>query len=293
MIYTIESPSLKVSVKQTGAELCSITSKKTGKEYIWQGNPNIWDNHAPVLFPIVGTLKEDKYFHQANWHEMPRHGIIRKNKSIEVEDQTESSITLVLNSDVDSKKSYPFDFKFRITFSLLKNILTVSHQVINTGNQNLLFSLGAHPAFNCPIHEESSYEDYYLEFEQQEHAVTHLLNMEKGLINNETEIVLNNTNRIPLHNHLFDRDALIFKNLKSNSLSLVHKENGDVLTMNFPDFPYLGIWAKPAADFVCIEPWLGIADNIDHNQKLEDKEGIISLAPDLDFEASYSIQIYD
>lgn len=291
MIFTIESPSLKVSLKQTGAELCSIISKKMGKEYLWQANPKIWNNHAPVLFPIIGSLKEGKYLYQDRWYEMPKHGIIRKNENMDVEELSNNSVTFVLFSDETTKERYPFDFQFRISFTLLENTLTVSHQIINIGNEDLLFSLGGHPAFNCPIHDGSNYEDYYLEFEQAEHAVTHLLNMEKGLISNETELVLNNTNRLPLHSHLFDRDALIFKNLKSNSVSLVHKENGNVLTMEFKDFPYLGIWAKPDADFVCIEPWLGIADGVDHNQKIEEKEGIITLKTGKIFSAAYTIEI--
>jgi len=223
---------------------------------------------------------------------MPKHGIIRGNEKMFVEEQFNDSITFVLYSDESTKKLYPFDFQFRIRFTLIENTLTVSHQVINTGKKELFFSLGGHPAFRCPIHEGAYYDDYHLEFEKIENAETHLLDMEKGLVSDETEQVINNTNRLPLHKHLFDRDALIFKNLKSDSVSLVHNKMGKVLSMEFSDFPYLGIWAKPGADFVCIEPWLGIADSIDHNQKLEDKEGILALEGGRNFSARYVISIH-
>ncbi len=292
MPYIIESSSLKVSIQNKGAELCSVVSKKTGQEYIWQADPEVWGSHAPVLFPIIGGLKDGFYTFEGKAYEIPKHGIVRGNSDMFVEEQFNDSITFVLYSDEITKKIYPFDFQFRISFSINEDRLKVSHQVINIGDKELLFSFGGHPAFRCPILEGEHYDDYHLEFEQSEYAETHLLNMEKGLVSNETELVLNNTNLLPLHKNLFDRDALIFKNLKSNSVSLAHREKGKVLTLEFADFPYLGIWAKPGADFVCIEPWLGIADNIDHNQKLEDKEGIIPLKTNRIHTAEYAVTFY-
>jgi galactose mutarotase-like enzyme len=293
MNYTIESNDLKVIIQNEGAELCSVISKKSGKEYIWQANPDVWGSHAPNLFPIIGGLKDGKYRYKDNWYEMPKHGFIRRNENLTVEEISTNSVQFVLNSDEPTKKMYPFDFQFKIQFSVTDTTLTVSHQVINTGQEDLLFSLGGHPAFNCPIHTNADYEDYHLEFDQDEYAETHLLDIEKGLVNNKTELILNNSTKLPLHKHLFDRDALIFKNLKSNSVSLVHKSKGKVLSMDFSDFPYLGIWAKPGANYVCIEPWLGIADSVHHNQNLEDKEGIISLPKNQTFSAKYSIEIFE
>lgn len=292
MIYSIESSSLKVSIQKTGAELCSIISKETGKEYIWQADPEVWGSHAPVLFPIIGGLKDGFYTFEGQSYKMPKHGIVRGNSKMFAEEQFNDSITFVLYSDETTKKMYPFDFQFRIRFSVSENRITVTHQVLNTGNSELLFSLGAHPAFRCPVLETEHYEDYHLQFEQTEYAETHLLDMEKGLVSDQIEFILKNTNRLPLHKHLFDRDALIFKNLKSDSVSLVHKENEKILTMDTSDFPYLGIWAKPGADFVCIEPWLGIADNVAHNQQLESKEGILALEAGRIFNAHYVITIH-
>jgi galactose mutarotase-like enzyme len=293
MIYNIESSSLKVAIQKEGAELCSVISKKSGKEYIWQANPDIWGSHAPNLFPIIGGLKEGKYRYKDNWYEMPKHGFIRRNENLASEEISTNSITFVLHSNKVTKKIYPFDFQFRIQFSVIDTTLTVSHQVINIGQEDLLFSLGGHPAFNCPIHDNANYEDYHLEFDQEEYAETHLLDLNKGLVTDETELVLDNSAKLPLHKQLFDRDALIFKNLKSNSVSLVHKNNGKILRMNFDDFSYLGIWAKPGADYICIEPWLGIADSVDHNQNLKEKKGIISLTKNQIFSAKYSIELFE
>jgi galactose mutarotase-like enzyme len=293
MKYTVESDDLKVVIQKEGAELCSVISKKSGTEYIWQADPQVWGSYAPNLFPIIGGLKEGKYRYKGSWYEMPKHGFIRRNENLIVEEISTNSVLFVLQSDEATKEIYPFDFQFRIQYSVTGNTLTVSHQVNNAGKEDLLFSLGGHPAFNCPIHSNAKYEDYHLEFEHQEHAATHLLDINKGLVSNETELVLNNSTRLPLHKNLFDRDALIFKNLKSNSVSLVHKNKGKVLSMDFSDFPYLGIWAKPNADYVCIEPWLGIADSVSHNQNLEEKEGIISLPKNQKFSAEYSIELFE
>jgi len=291
MDYTIESDDLKVIIQKEGAELCSVISKKSDIEYIWQADPDIWGSHAPNLFPVIGGLKEGKYRYNDNWYKMPKHGFVRRNENLIVEELSTNSVRFILQSNESTKEIYPFDFQFSIQFSVADNILSISHQIINTGQEDLLFSLGGHPAFNCPIHKNADYEDYYLEFEHPESAVTHLLNLDKGLVSEDTELILDNTNRLPLHKNLFDRDALIFKNLRSNSVSLVHKNEGKVLSMDFSDFPYLGIWAKPGADYVCIEPWLGIADSVTHNQNLEEKEGIVSLPAMQMFSARYSIEI--
>jgi galactose mutarotase-like enzyme len=157
--------------------------------------------------------------------------------------------------------------------------------------KTMYFYLGGHPAFNCTLYSDEKYSDYCLEFEKAENSKSYLVNMTNGLIINKTKPVFNNPNTINLREDLFDKDALIFKDLKSRKVTLKHKNKGSVLSMYFEDFSYLGIWAKPNAPYVCIEPWLGIADSETANQKIEDKEGIITLNAGLIFNASYSIEI--
>ncbi|WMI67552.1 aldose 1-epimerase family protein [Mangrovimonas sp. YM274] len=282
---------LRLSVNPTGAELSAITSVNHQTEFMWNGNPDVWNGIAPVLFPIVGGLKNNTFLHHGKTYQLPRHGFVRRNTSVEVHEITQDKLTFKLASGQELLKSYPFQFEFYTSFQLKENTIIVSHNVKNTDHQDMYFSLGAHPAFKCPVYPNETYSDYHLEFEFEEHSKTHLLDPESGLLNNQTELVLNNTSKLPLNYHLFDKDALIFKDLKSKKVTLTSKNKGPLLSVSYQDFPYLGIWAKPNADYVCIEPWLGVADNVNSNQLLKDKEAIIKLAPNKSFEAHYTITV--
>lgn len=286
----IESDLLRVAINQVGAELSQLHSKTSGKEYLWDANPAVWASHAPVLFPTIGALKNNTYFYEGKSYQLPKHGFIRNNAAVEVVGQESNSVTLRLSTSETTLAVYPFEFKFLITYSVEGNKLTVAHQVVNTGTTSLLFSLGAHPGFKCPINEGESYEDYFLEFEQKETAETWELAGD-GLVSNTTIPVLTDTKTLPLHSHIFDKDALIFKNLKSRKVTLRSKKSSQSVAVDYPDFNYLGIWAKPGASFVCIEPWLGIADSFDTNQDFASKEGILRLEAGKNFQASYSVII--
>lgn len=289
--YLIESEEFEVQITDAGAEICSFKNKKSGKEYIWQGNPEIWGSHAPVLFPIVGGLKNNTFFFDDKPYQLPRHGFVRGNKDLRVISQLTHQLVLQLKSSEKTKNIYPFDFDFQISFELLSNQLKISHQLINTGNIKMYFSLGAHPAFNCPLEEDKKYEHYHLQFEETENLNTWMLD-EKGQIKEEGETIMNRTNKLFLHSNLFDKDALIFKSLRSRQVSLCEQDH-EIIRLAFKDFNSLGLWAKPAAPFICIEPWLGYADSSNSNQQLKDKEGIIGLDPKKEFKASYSIEIFE
>jgi len=289
-MYTIKNKKFQVSVKKTGAELCSFKSLSKKIEYVWIAEPEVWSSHAPNLFPIIGCLKEDAFLYQGKEYTCPKHGFIRNNDNILLLNETENSLTFGLKYDKDTLKIYPFQYEFQIKYTLESNKLTVKHTIINHGNDVMLFSLGGHPGFNCPISDNELYTDYYLEFEKSETAPSWYV-LENGLIGKETRSVFDKPNRINLHSKIFDKDALVFKNLNSSKVTLKSKKYGKVLSVEFKDFPYLGVWAKPNANFVCIEPWLGIADSIDSNRNFEDKEGVISLGRKSNFIASYSIII--
>ncbi|WP_299110868.1 aldose 1-epimerase family protein [uncultured Winogradskyella sp.] len=288
---TIKNDFLQINIKPKGAELCNILSVKNKTEFMWQADPTIWGSHAPNLFPIIGCMKEDSYIYNNKTYNMPKHGFVRHNDNFVVKNQSDSSITLSLTSNDTLYEYYPFLFEFEITYTLSKNTLTIHHTVKNIDIKTLFFSLGGHPAFNCPLSKDEDYTDYYLEFEKDENSQTYLLNMDNGLLTNETKPVFSDGNRINLRPDLFNEDALIFKDLKSRIVSLKHKTNGKVLTLDFKDFKELGIWAKPNAPYVCIEPWLGIADNETTDQNIENKEAILSLKSGSEFNASYSIEI--
>ncbi|MEP3837598.1 MAG: aldose 1-epimerase family protein [Algibacter sp.] len=292
-MYSLENNILKIDIKKTGAELCGITGLKHNTTFMWHADPAVWGSYAPNLFPIIGALKENTYIFEGHKYELPKHGFIRHNKNITVLDQTKNSITFKLESSTDLLKIYPFKFEFLITYTLTDNTIEVKHSVKNLDDKTMYFSLGGHPAFKCPVYNNENYEDYTLEFEHPENSKTHLINMENGLITSNTEQVLFNSNNIKLNRNIFKKDALIFKDLKSKTVTLKSANHGPILTVSYHDFDYLGLWAKPSGDYVCIEPWLGIADNEDTNQKLTEKEGIISLAKNKSYQATYSIEIHN
>ncbi|KJD33099.1 aldose epimerase [Tamlana nanhaiensis] len=290
-MYTLKNDKLKIAIKKIGAELCEISSVKNNTQFMWDANPDVWGSYAPNLFPVIGALKDNSVTFEGETYNTPRHGFIRHNKDISLHSETDNSLTFKLGSNAELLKIYPFKFEFFITFTLNENMVTVSHTVKNTDTKTMYFSLGGHPAFKCPVFEDEAYDDYFLEFEHNENSKRHLIEMGSGLILNETEPVFNNTNTLPLKHELFEVDALVFKDLKSKWISLNSKNHGEILKVSYPKFNYMGIWAKPNGDYVCIEPWLGIADSVDTNGNLKDKEGILSLEVGGEFEASYSIAI--
>lgn len=288
--YSIENKFLKITVKETGAELCSILNKENDKEYIWQANPNIWESHAPNLFPVIGVLKKGKYYFEDKEYEMPKHGFIRHNENIRLKERSENQLVFELLYSDETLKIYPFKFDFRIAFTLNKKSVEVNHHIINLDAKPIYFSLGGHPAFNIQYFENEKIEDYSLEFDQKMDLETFILN-KNGLVSSETKNVLHNENKIRLTEHIFDKDALIFKNIKSKKVDLVSEKKGKILSVAYNDFENLGIWAKPDAPYVCIEPWLGIADIEGTDQDLKNKEGIIQLVTADEFNAGYTINI--
>lgn len=283
---------LKIAVKDIGAELCKITSVKNDTDFMWSGDPDVWSGIAPNLFPIIGCMKDDSYIYEGKTYHMPKHGFLRRSDAIVLVGKTENSLTYRLTSSPGLLKLFPFEFEFYMTYTLNENTLSVDHIIKNVGSKKMYFSLGGHPAFRCVLYDDESYDDYSLVFEHNETAETYLLNSQNFLQTSKTEKVFDeNSNIIKLRYDLFDKDALIFKDLKSRAVTLHSKTKGDILTMRFKDFPYLGIWAKPNADYVCIEPWIGIADHEDTDRQLKTKEGIMALEARTQFRATYSIQV--
>ena len=288
---TIQNDLLSIDIKTVGAELSKISAVKNNNQFLWHADPKVWGSHAPNLFPIIGSMKDDSYTYNDKLYNMIKHGFVRHNDKMIVKQQSETSITFFLNSNEDLYEMFPFLFEFEINYELKDNTIIVHHTIRNIDEKTMYFSLGGHPAFTCPLYDDEAYSDYILEFEKEETSKSNLLNMETGLVTNKTKPAFDSPNTINLRGDLFNEDALIFKDLKSKKVALKHKTKGEVLSVAFEDFPYLGIWAKPNAPYVCIEPWLGVADAEDTNQKIEEKEGILSLPKNDTFKASYSIII--
>ncbi|WP_397362585.1 aldose 1-epimerase family protein [Olleya sp. R77988] len=292
-MYKLSNSLLNIAVKPKGAELCQINAVKNKNQFMWHADPKVWASYAPNLFPIIGCLKDDKYLFEGKTYHIPKHGFVRHSEEIKLISQTENSLTFSLKFNDALLKIFPFKFEFILTYTLIGNTLEVNHTVKNLDNQSIYFSVGGHPAFKCPLHKNEKYTDYNLVFETEESAQTYLLNTDNGLVTGTTKPAFNTKNSINLKPNLFNDDALIFKDLKSRKVALVSKTKGEILNVSFKDFNYLGIWAKPNAPYVCLEPWLGIADHENTTQDLKKKEGIINLPENQTFTASYYIQIHE
>lgn len=287
--YIIQNDHLSIAVQAKGAELVSLYHKKHTIEYMWNGDPAFWGKHSPVLFPIVGTLKNDTYYYNNSAYHLSRHGFAR-DRPFTLSASAASELCFTLESDAGTLQQFPFEFKFDIIYRLQQSRLTVTYRVQNTGNGDMYFSVGGHPAFKVPVVKGTDYNDYYLEFNEPEIASRWPISAE-GLITTDAEPFLLHTNKLPLRKELFYRDALVFKNLRSDTVRLRSSKHDEGIEFNFSGFPYLGIWAAKDANFVCIEPWCGIADSVNSNQQLTDKEGINRLGPGLVFERSWGVGI--
>lgn len=286
----IQNEHLSVTINHKGAELQGLYNKNAGLEYMWGGDPAYWAKTSPVLFPIIGSLKEDTCYVDGKAYHMGRHGFAREMDFMVI-DQTTTSATFRVVSNDETLKKYPFYFRFDIVYSITNDELIVTYKVSNTGSMVMYFSVGGHPAFKVPLIPGSDYNDYCLEFSQLEKAGRWPITKE-GLIKTEPVSFLNDVGQMSLSKELFYDDAVIFKTLQSKSVKLISSRSPHGLQFDYTGFPYLGIWAAKNADFVCIEPWCGIADSVDSNQQLKDKEGINTLAAGDRFERSWKVKVF-
>ena len=288
-MISLENESITVTFVAKGAELQSITNKTSDLSYLWKGDPDFWGKFSPVLFPIVGGLKDDTYIFDNKDYHLPRHGFARDHE-FEFQQISDREVLFTLSSNAETLKVYPFVFTLGLRYQISGNSLSCSYEVSNSGKQDMLFSVGGHPAFAAPLTEDTNYEDYYIEFDSDEAITYHKI--ADNLISDETETIRLDEGKLHLKHELFYNDALVFKSLKSNSLHLRNTKNKHGLDFYFPDFPYFGIWAAKDADFVCLEPWCGIADGVNHNQQLSDKEGVTSLSPGGNWKRTWEVAVF-
>jgi galactose mutarotase-like enzyme len=289
MNYEIQNSFIKVKINSFGAQLNSLQKVDENLEYIWQANPKYWNRHSPILFPIVGRLKDDSYIYQNQKYNMTQHGFAR-DKEFEVVKNEIDFIEFRLCSDEKTLEIYPFSFELFLSYKLEKNSLVIAYKVINKSLDKMLFSIGAHPAFNWPLKEDEKKEDYFLEFEDIKQTKRHFLN-DKGLVYKSEDLKIID-NKIALNEELFKNDALVFNDLNIKNLTLKNIKNDNFIKVDFDNFPYLGIWSKPSgAPFLCIEPWFGVADVENSTQNLKDKKAMITLQKDEKFSCFYRIKI--
>ena len=282
MTTTISNSILTAQIKHLGAELFSLKSVHN-KEYIWEGNPIFWGKHSPILFPIVGSLKSNSYLYNEKEYPLNRHGFAREIE-FELIEKTDESATFSLLSTTETKKIYPFDFELQIRYTLNYNKLNIDYIVINKNERTMPFSIGAHPAFALP----GNFTEYILEFQEDEILNYHLL--DEGFISNTKNQLQLKNKQLDLKYQLFEKDALVFKTLKSKSITIL-KNGNPLLKVNFNDFPNLGIWTVVNAPFICIEPWFGYSDTIHSSGNLMEKEGIQLLEANHKVQYNFNIEI--
>jgi galactose mutarotase-like enzyme len=290
MNVVIENDDLIAIIKSKGAELFSVVNKKTKLEYMWSGNPQFWGKTSPVLFPIVGTLKDNAYFFDQKKYNLDRHGFAR-DMEFDVTKSKKDSVVFTLKGTPLLKEKYPFDFQLDIKYTVKENLLHVTYEVQNTGTDPMYFSIGGHPAFKAPLVQGTTYEDHYLQFNKIENTPRWPISSD-GLIESNPIPLLVNTDKIELTKTLFQHDALVLKNLQSDMVALKSTAHDHGLDFYFEGFQFLGIWAAKNADFVCLEPWCGIADSVTHNQELISKEGIEKLTTQEPWSRTWKARFY-
>ncbi|OON96292.1 MAG: hypothetical protein ATN36_05895 [Epulopiscium sp. Nele67-Bin005] len=288
MVYSLSNTNLTASINLKGAELSKLVDKD-GVNYVWTADAKYWGRHTPMLFPFIGRIVDGAYTYEGNSYTIPSHGFAR-DMDFEVTNQTDTKITFTLKSSDETKKMYPFDFTLNVHYELNEKTLSVSYEVINNDSREMIFKIGGHPAFNCPLLDGEVMEDYYLKFPEVEEATLLLPHQETTLVSRDTSRFSGDT--LHLSPDLFAVDAVIFKGLKSTYVTLENTKNDKKLRFDFDGFPLLGIWSKAdRAPFVCIEPWHGHTDFVGESVELTEKEDTVKLSSNSTFECTQKITI--
>lgn len=278
-VTTIRSGLIEASVDSLGAQLVSL--KKEGKEFLWQRDASWWPRSAPVLFPIVGNIRNDRADSAQGEVKFGRHGLARMFEH-EVVEALEDSVTYELVSNDETRAMFPYDFKLNMTYRIVGDALEQEFAVTNTGDVTLPFVVGGHPAFNVPAPgcEDEDFSDYKLVFAKKWTYASPTISTETGLLDYANRFTLvDDSDELPLTHRLFDVDTLTFEDVPERTVSLVGP-SGHGMRVDFPGFDYLGVWsAANDAPFVALEPWCGTATRTDEDDVFEHKQGMSFLEP--------------
>ncbi|PRP66552.1 aldose 1-epimerase family protein [Nonlabens agnitus] len=290
MLHTIENDQLTCTISSTGAEIRSLKEKETGKEHIWQIDASVWGSSSPVLFPAIGKIKDDKIIYKGQEYAMPRHGIIRHNDQLVFEQHSAFKCSFTLNSSPATLKQYPFEFSFAVMYELVGKSLKMSYVIENQDEVPMHFACGGHTAYACPLTDGKTLKDYVIEFPTSQDLRAQTLGA-SGLLSNEFRTFELKNATLPLSNHLFDRDALILSNIDFEWVRFRESDKNKGLIVRFEGFPHLALWSKPGADYVCIEPWLGLPDSEDESLDIAQKSSYKTIDPATRFSISIITEI--
>lgn len=292
MEYVLKKGQITGKAAAKGGELISLWDGD-GTQYIWSGDPAYWAGRNPVLFPIVGGLKDGAVAHEGRTLHMGRHGFAR-DQEFSVAEQGEDYIVFALEETPETLKNYPFRFTLKVCHRLLEDGFATSFEVTNRDAAPMPFCIGAHTAFRCPLYEGERFEDYRIVFDRPENVPTQLLDSRGCLRHGAVEDLLHGSNVLELDYALFDRiDTAVFDRPCSGSVSLIHRETGGGVRLNFEQFPMVAFWTKAEAKapFICLEPWNGCAAVDNESGQFTDKPYCVVLAPGESKKLTYEVQI--
>ena len=278
--YELRYGNTRARVTTAGAQITSFKGCD-GREVIWQADPKVWAQHTPVLFPVCGSVRDNRIRIDGVFYPMTKHGFTRGSE-FRAAHTGEDFIDLVLTPHEDSRRMYPFEFAFHVTYRLFENGYTTTFLVENLSTRVMPFCLGGHPGFNCPMEESSAFEDYILRFEKPETGMNSLAPGGYLIRGAEKLAAFTDEKTLPLSHSLFDeRDALIFAGLNSRTVELVHKQHGRGIRFSFPKMEVLAVWSKPGANapYVCLEPWHGMPGREEDGDDFETKPYVTLLKP--------------
>lgn len=278
MLTKITNNLVYAQIDTLGGQLVSLRDLH-GTEYLWQGDPRYWKGQAPILFPIVGGLRDGKASIGDKVCEMPRHGLARTRQFKRLSSRTDAA-AFQLRADDSTKSVYPFDFVLTVSYELADHSITQLFTIENAGEGEMPFCLGLHPGFNIPLDKEEQFTDYVLSFETEETCDSPVLDPDTGLLlTGRRRPVLENSRQLRMDHDLFREDALVLESLRSRTVSLYSTVSGRGVEMSFDGFDYFGVWQPQDAPFVCLEPWTGTATCDNEDDIFAHKRGMKLLKP--------------
>jgi galactose mutarotase-like enzyme len=282
-VYRLENDRLKIEVIEKGAELQSIVDKQSNREWLWQGDSKWWGKRSPILFPFVGALKEGCYRYEGQTYSMTKHGFAR-DLDFTCESVTDNALIFVLRHSAKTLEMYPFEFELRITYQLEIAALAVTYEVVNLGDVPMYFSLGGHPAFNCPMDEAC----WTLAFEHAETLESYCIDLASGLILPHKKSLPTDGKPLTLKSDLFEEDALVFEGLVSKAVTLTGPSREESFQFKFEGFELFALWS-PKGPFLCLEPWVGMADFKEASGELTEKYGVLKLEARESYRCGYEV----
>ena len=287
----LKNDTLEVTLSNKGAEIIKIVGKQDNINYMWKRDSSLWANSAPILFPIVGAVNNNEYLIDEEVYSLTQHGFAR-HVEFDVEEIDHQNVVFTLTSNDSIIKQYPYLFELKVFYSLNKNKLSCHCQVKNIDSKVIYFQIGGHPAFACPFIETESSNDYYIEFEKNESLKSKLIDVEANAMTNQTRLLFDNEKRFFIRQELFNQDAIVVKDFKSNFVSLKSLNHNKSIVFHVENYDHLGFWAsKHVGGLLAIEPWVGHNDYVGFKGDFKEKESMIALDENKIFTCQFDIEI--